>query len=99
MMKTVHWRGAGVKTLNEVRRSNRRLNHCRAGTAKVLTRMQRGASLHLPYERGQPLWRLSDGMRVAEDIARLVVADHRVRGVGDALFDGMPPQTYRYSEV
>jgi hypothetical protein len=43
-------------------------------------------------------WRLSDGTPVSEDVAKIVVADHRVTAVGDVLFRNLSSQTYRFVE-
>jgi hypothetical protein len=61
--------------------------------------MMRGASLHLHYERGRPLWRLSTGSFVADEIAKLVIAQPDIISAGDALFNGFPAQTWRWSEI
>jgi hypothetical protein len=42
---------------------------------------------------------LSDGSSVTDGVAKVVVADPRVVGVGDALFENMPGQTWRWSAV
>jgi hypothetical protein len=39
---------------------------------------------------------LSNGREVSDSIAKLVVASSSVVGVGDALFDGCPAQTFRW---
>jgi hypothetical protein len=58
---------------------------------------QQGASLHLRFERGIRRWSLSDGTSVADDVAKTVVANPCIAGVGDALFENFPAQTYRYT--
>jgi hypothetical protein len=66
--------------------------------AAVLTKMQRGQSLNLSFERGKRRWLLSDGTSVTDEVAKIVTADRRVHGGGDALFENMPGQTWRYVE-
>jgi hypothetical protein len=39
---------------------------------------------------------LSDGTVITDEIAKVVIADHRVISVGDALFKNMLGQTWRY---
>jgi hypothetical protein len=63
-----------------------------------MARLREGVSLNLSFERGMHRWRLSNGTPVSDDVAKIVVADHRVTGVGDALFQNLPSQTYRYVE-
>ena len=58
--------------------------------------MMRGALLYLYYERGRPLWRLSTGIFVADDVARAVTAQPDIADGGDSLFRNMPGQSWRY---
>jgi hypothetical protein len=92
------WRGIGVQTVGQLQRKHRRLDRNRNGAAAVLTKMQRGATLNLSFERGARRWLLSDGTSVTDEVAKIVTLDHRVINVGDALFKGMPGQTFRYIE-
>jgi hypothetical protein len=62
----------------------------------VLAEMRRGSALHLSFTRSGPQWMLSNGGEVPDSIAKLVVARSSVVGVGDALFDGYPAQTFRW---
>jgi hypothetical protein len=70
----------------------------RQGAVAVLTKMQRGNTLYLSFERGMRRWLLSDVSSVSDEIAKLLIVDHRVINVGDALFKNMPGQTWRYVE-
>jgi hypothetical protein len=79
-----------------MRRQRGRLDRQRAGAGKVLARLRQGASLRLSFERGASCWRLSDGTPVSEDVAKIVIADHRVVAAGDALFRNLLCQTYRF---
>jgi hypothetical protein len=81
-----------------INRRHRRFDRARNGAAVVMTKLQRGAALNLSFERGAPRWVLSDGTPVRDEIAKIVVANHRVINVGDALFKGMPGQTFRYCD-
>jgi hypothetical protein len=88
-----------IPTVAELRRKHRRLDRRRASAATVMARLQRGASLNLSFERGLRRWCLSDdGTSIPEAVAKIIIADHRVVGVGDALFRNLPSQTYRYAE-
>jgi hypothetical protein len=56
----------------------------------------RGAALHLHYGPDGRIWFLSSGARVRHTTAQDIIADRRVVGVGDALFEGHLAQTYRW---
>jgi hypothetical protein len=62
----------------------------------VLTAMRRGAALHLRFTQRGPQWQLSSGRRVSDEVAKMVTASASVVGVGDALFEGAPSQTWRW---
>jgi hypothetical protein len=71
---------------------------CQREAASVLSIMQRGQHLSVWFDGSHGArWKLSGGGRVANDVARLVVASEHVVSVGDALFEGLTPQTYRYA--
>ena len=74
-------------------------NRHRQQAAQVISAMQRGASLHLHYENGRALWRLSTGSFVTAEAAALVAAHRAIVGCDDALFEGMTGQTLRYVEA
>jgi hypothetical protein len=57
--------------------------------------MQFVQSKHLEHSSAGRRWRLSGGMRVADDVARLIVANGDVVGASDALFQNTPSQTWR----
>jgi hypothetical protein len=75
-------------------------NRRQRDAASVLSAMQRGQHLSVWFDGWHGArWKLSGGRRVADDVARLVVASEHVVSVGDALFEGLTPQTYRYAEA
>ena len=90
---------SSVPTTRELARQGRRLDRRNAKVERVLTCMQRGATLHCQFEYGRPTWWLSDRSYVGEGIAKIVIADSRVVGVGDSLLVGIPSQTFRYVET
>jgi hypothetical protein len=98
MTRPAHWPGVGVQTAAQLQRKHRRLDRNRATAAAVLTKLQRGQSLNLSFERGMRRWLLSDGTAVTDDVAKITTADHRVVGIGDSLFRNMPSQTWRWAE-
>jgi hypothetical protein len=96
MTRPFRWPGAGVHTVRELQRRHRRLDRRVNSANFVIACMRDGATLHLAFQRGGPVWSLSDGRRITDDVARVVIADHRVVGVGDCLLKNLPSQTYRY---
>jgi hypothetical protein len=64
----------------------------------VIRAMEAGASLHLTFGKANSYWELSNGKKVASDVALMVVNDLRVVGVGDSLFQGASSQTWRAAE-
>jgi hypothetical protein len=85
----------GIQTLTQLQVANRRLDRRRAGVNKLLAAIRRGASLHLSYQNGQPLWQLSTGEFVPSDVAEIVIKAPDVVSVGDALLPNHPAQTWR----
>jgi hypothetical protein len=98
MRRPVTWPGVGVQTLDQLQRKHRRLDRNRASVARTLTAMQRGNTLYLSFERGMRRWLLSDGTTITDEVAKVVIADHRVTNVGDALVKNMLGQTWRFVE-
>jgi hypothetical protein len=90
-----------IQTLATIRRARARADRHRNGAAKVLTKMQRGAALHQHFTKTGPIWSLSDGTAVTTDIARIIITNINVVGVGDCLFPRAPgvSQTFRWTEV
>ena len=87
----------GIQTPAQLQQANRRLDHFRRDTNRTLSAMRRdGASLHLSYEHGRALWRLSTGQFV-RPAAAVLIASPNVIAVGDSLFPDVPSQTWRYA--
>jgi hypothetical protein len=59
---------------------------------------KKGRTLHLQYRWYGEDWCLSDGTVVDPDVARIVTRNKNVADVGDALFAGLPVQTWRFVE-
>jgi hypothetical protein len=89
----------GIQTLAQLRQANHHLDRVRREVDRILTAMRKGAALHLHYENGRPIWRLTSGPFVTPQAAALVISSDEVVGVGDSLFPGHPGQTWRYSDV
>ena len=63
----------------------------------VLSAMrEEGETLALSFEDNKPVWRLlRSGRRISSRTAQRIVNRVDVRASDDALFSGMPAQTYR----
>ena len=77
-----------TQTLTAMKRARARADRHRNGAARVLTKMQDGATLHLCFTNSGPIWSLSDETKVAADIAKIVTDNINVMGVGDRLVPG-----------
>jgi hypothetical protein len=87
----------GMRTVQQWKKQSRRLRRLDAKAAEVVASMRNGSALHLTFGSSQPSWRLSNGMHVAPDVARLVINLPDVTGVGDVLpIPGALSQTWRY---
>jgi hypothetical protein len=82
----------------KLQRNARRLDKLNAAIETTLTAMKYGAALHLRYGHHGPTWYLSNGGAVTDEVAKIVIQNIHVAGVGDALFDAVPAQTFRYIE-
>jgi hypothetical protein len=98
MTRPATWPSVGVQTAAQLQRKHRRADRHQLSVARVLDAMKRGAVLRLSYENGRALWSLSSGPFVAADVAASVITKSCVASVGDALFVGMPGQTWRFVE-
>jgi hypothetical protein len=86
----------GIQTLAQIQQANRRLDRLRHNTNQALKAMKAGATLHLHYQNGRAIWRLSSGPFVMPEAATVVIASDAVVDVGASLFPGHPSQTWRY---
>jgi hypothetical protein len=71
----------------KLQRNARRLDKLNAAIEATLTAMKHGATLHLRYGQGGRGWYLSNGHPVTDEVAKIVIQNIHVAGVGDALFD------------
>jgi hypothetical protein len=60
--------------------------------------MRSGAALHLTHRPGGGQWTLSTGETISDAVARVLLANPNIVGVGDALFAGELGQTWRWEE-
>ncbi len=90
---------ASAPTIKSLRAATRLQDRRRRAAERVAVAMRGGDTLHLHYEHGVARWRLSfGGPLVPADVAAIVIANPYVVSVGDALFPGMPAQTWRWVE-
>ena len=80
---------------NPTRTKNARLNRA---AAIVLDTMRRGQSLHLEFSWTGPRWCLSNGEKVAAEVAKRVIVSPEILAGEDALFSETSPQTWRIRE-
>ena len=86
-----------IPTVASIRRLRRRIDRRRRSAALIIARMREGEALHCSLENDGPAWWLSDGARVPDEVAELVVANVNISSVGDALFKNTTAQTYRFT--
>jgi hypothetical protein len=85
------------RTITAFRRQSNRRHRLLAYTHQVIEALRDGDSLHLHHGRQGAVWWLSNGKRVDDEVAQLVIKSPSIVGVGDALPLGadVPPQTFR----
>ena len=85
-------------SLEKLRANAPKLDRLNGKVASVLTAMQRGEALHLEYRWCGPVWCLSGGRHIPNEVARVAIQNPQVVSVGDSLFRDTRPQTYRWVE-
>jgi hypothetical protein len=98
------WVSIGEAGANVMKHINREFaealsRRCQREAASVLSAMERGQHLNVWFDRQGAHWKLSEGRRVPDDVARLVVTSEHVVSVGDVLFKNLTPQTYRFASA
>jgi hypothetical protein len=83
-------------TATQIRKNSRRLDRINSIVSSILAAMQAGQSLHCEFGPRGPNWKLSNGRHLADEVARIVIANHSVAAVGDALWADATSQTWRY---
>jgi hypothetical protein len=73
-------------------------DHLKMKPATVLAAMRKGEYLVLEHRWFGRCWCLSGGRPVDDVVAKAVIENHHVTGVGDALFKGVASQTWRWTE-
>jgi hypothetical protein len=91
----------GLPSLHNPRRrkrqsSRRRVDKRTNKAVSVLAAMKAGASLYLTYTAQGPIWSLSAGRPITNDVAELVTSSSSVVDCGGSLFDGLPGQVWKW---
>ena len=76
----------------------RKLDRLNTRVTQVIGAMRGGQALYLEFRYGAEHWRLTNGSEVRPQVARIVIRNPNIVGVGDVLFVGMLAQTFRYVE-
>jgi hypothetical protein len=87
------------RTLAQARRRGKRLDRLKLTVTATLAAMKQGQALHLHFGRHGPVWQLTGGRSVPDEVAQIVTQNKTVVGVGDALFGDIPAQTWRFVEI
>jgi len=82
----------------KLRANARKLDRLNNEATSVLAAMKRGEALLLEYRWYGPVWCLSGGRHITDEIAQVVIQNTNVTSVGDALFQGVRSQTHRWIE-
>jgi len=85
-----------IHTVTSLAQKRRRVETRLEKAELVLIAMRRGCALRLTHTRHGPEWILTDGREVSDAVARLVIASASVADCGDALFQGVAAQTFRW---
>jgi hypothetical protein len=81
------------------RTAGRRPVHSMRSVGGVLNAMRGGAALHHYFAFSEPVYVLTDGRRVDPTTAEAVIRNPQIAPVGEALFQGLRPQTFRFVET
>jgi hypothetical protein len=85
-----------IHTVQSLHKIQQRLDRQRRQAKATTAAMRKGAVLYHTMGEG---WRLSTGVKVSDEVARIVTFDRRVAGVGDSLFGVELSQTWRWIEA
>jgi hypothetical protein len=86
-----------IHAVASIRAARRFQDQRRQKAARVITAMERGLTLNLTFTKHGSAFTLSDGSRVAPEVAVAVINDVRVISQSDGLFPALP-QTWRHIE-
>jgi len=86
-----------IATVQSIRRARHFQDRRRAAAARVITAMERGATLNLTFTRSGSAFTLSDGTCVPPEVAVAVINDVRILSACDGLFPSLP-QTWKHIE-
>jgi len=84
-----------IHTAQSLRRTRRFQDRRRVAAARVITAMERGATLNLMFTRHGSAFTLSNGEHVASEIALMVINDVRIISQLDGLLPSLP-QSWKF---
>ena len=89
-----------IWTLATIKCNRSRTERHRGGAARIISRMQQGATLHQHFTNAGSVWTLSGGNKVISDVAKIVIGNLNVLGLGHSLFPRATAvlQTFRWSD-
>jgi hypothetical protein len=79
-----------IRTTQSLRAEWRYQDRRRAKAARVITAMSRGLTLNLTFTKNSSVFTLSDGSRVASEVAVAVINDVRIISQSGGLFPSLP---------
>lgn len=88
-----------ILTPASLQKVNRRLERQRREAKAAFKALRDGAVLRHQLGGRDPGWVLSSGERLSEEVARIIIFDHRVAGCGDSLLGPALSQSFRWVEA
>ena len=88
---------ASSSTVKSLARQGAQLGRRQRAATSIIAAMRGGAALQLHFAASGPAWMLTDGTRVHDEVAKLVINHPDIIGCGDGLFRGLVSQTFRYA--
>jgi hypothetical protein len=95
------WKGEQMsRTIEVIRRRNKLEDRLKASAEVVIAAMREGLVMHQHHEWFGSMWFLSNGERIKDEVAQIVIKAPAVTGGGDALplGDGTLSQTFTYAK-
>jgi hypothetical protein len=86
-----------VSAVASIRAARRFQDRRREKAASIIAAMARGLTLNLTFTKSGSAFTLSNGSRVAPEVAVMVVNDVRIISQSDGLFPALP-QTWKYGK-
>jgi hypothetical protein len=90
------WPHTSIHTPGSLARKYRSLDRRKREVEGALAELRRGASLHLSFSPRRH-WRMSSGVFITDEVARVLITMPAVVAISDCLFDQSLSQTWRYT--